>query len=165
MFFCFKVPQHLLNPPLFFYVWIGSGFRAVSDFEYMQIDLDKTPFQRGAGFIERDFNTRILITHFGMGQGFWVPRTYFPVHRIPGLGRGLKGKRELKQFRTSVLNTVQLGVRRRSPGWVLTRPSCGCAPVSRQEAGPRGPRRCWMVASAVMLGTLPPCLLNRWKRN
>ena len=28
----------------------------------------------------------------------------------------IKGKHEVKQFRTSVLNTVQMGVRRRSPG-------------------------------------------------
>lgn len=92
-FFFLKFPNIcLIRHCSSFYVWIGSGFRAVSDFEYMQIDLDKIPFQRGASFREKDFNTRILITHYGMGQGFWVPRTYIPMHRIPGLGRGLKGK-------------------------------------------------------------------------
>ena len=53
-------------------------------------------------------------------------------------------------------------VPRVGPNTPQVRP-CPCE--SAGGGAKRAPRRCWMVASAVMLGILPLGLLNRWKRN
>lgn len=65
---------------------MGSGFRAVSDFEYMQTDLDKISFQRGAGFRERDFNTRIVITHYRHETMFVDPKNLLFCTGLRGFG-------------------------------------------------------------------------------